>query len=277
MKVITEKGGVKARSVNDRSIEHSISQKTELSKKNEKALSGKTERTVRRSEKDKPVPHDRGNPVQTERRQFVERKEHASGKAADRKIPPSKSETSIGCPKTEIKTSGSSEKITPTPFRPPKQYKLSPHQPKNKKYKVLKNGTVANGTLTKRKERVIYSQQQNKKLRKIKRKKIDKSRLKLLKSFNRQQKKIFRKKSELISIAMGGVAPAKVNISKYRRLSSAAKTAADIAAKPAEVLKKGFVAQAEKSDDNGVKAAKLGVQIYDHGASGVKKPPQMPE
>lgn len=35
-----------------------------------------------------------------------------------------------------------SEKITPTPFRPPKQYKLSPQQPKNKKYKVLKNGTV---------------------------------------------------------------------------------------------------------------------------------------
>lgn len=270
LKVITEKSGVKARSVNDRSIEHSISQKTELSKKNEKEFSGKTERTVRRSEKDEPVPHDRGNPVQTERRQFAERKEHASGKAADRKIPLSKSATSVGSPKTEIKTSGSSEKINPIPFRPPKQYKLSPHQPKNKKYKVLKNGTVANGTLTKRKERVIYSQQQNKKLRKIKRKKIDKSRLKLLKSFNRQQKKIFRKKSELISIAMGGVAPAKVNISKYRRLSSAVKTAANIAAKPAEVLKKGFVAQAEKSDDNGVKAAKLGVQIYDHGASGIK-------
>lgn len=61
-----------------------------------------------------------------------------------------------------------------------------------------------------------------------------------------------------------------MNISKYRRLSSAAKTAANIVAKPAEVLKKGFVAQAEKSDDNGVKAAKLGVQIYDHGASGVQ-------
>lgn len=163
-----------------------------------------------------------------------------------------------------------SEKITPTPFRPPKQYKLSPQQPKNKKYKVLKNGTVANGTLTKRKERVIYSQKQNKKLRKIKRKKIDKSRLKLLKSFNRQQKKIFRKKAELISIAMGGVTPAKVDITKYRRLFSAAKTTAKVAAKPGEVLKKGFVAQAEKSDDNGVKAAKLGVQIYDYGTSGVK-------
>ena len=163
-----------------------------------------------------------------------------------------------------------SEKITPSPFRSPKQYKLSPQQPKNKKYKVLKNGTVANGALTKRKERVIYSQKQNKKLRKIKRKKIDKSRLKLLKSFNRQQKKIFRKKAELISIAMGGVTPAKVDITKYRRLSSAAKTTAKVAAKPGEVLKKGFVAQAEKSDDNGVKAAKLGVQIYDYGTSGVK-------
>ena len=220
MKVITEKGGVKASSVNDRSIEHSISQKTELSKKNEKALSGKTERTVRRSEKDEPVLRDRGNPVQTERRQFAERKEQASGKAADRKIPLSKSETSVGSPKTEIKTSCSSEKINPIPFRPPKQYKLSPHQPKNKKYKVLKNGTVANGTLTKRKERVIYSQQQNKKLRKIKRKKIDKSRLKLLKSFNRQQKKIFRKKAELISIAMGGVTPAKVGTATAHNVSA---------------------------------------------------------
>ena len=214
LKVITEKSGVKARSVNDRSIEHSISQKTELSKKNEKEFSGKTERTVRRSEKDELMPHHSGS-ASTEQRQFVERKEHASGKAADRKIPLSKSATSVGVPRTEIKTSGSSEKITPIPFRPPKQYKLSPHQPKNKKYKVLKNGTVANGTLTKRKERVIYSQQQNKKLRKIKRKKIDKSRLKLLKSFNRQQKKIFRKKAELISIAMGGVTPAKVDITKY--------------------------------------------------------------
>ena len=130
MKVITEKSGVKARSMNDRSIEHSISQKTELSKKTEKELSGKTERTVRRSEKDEPVPHDRGS-ASTEQRQFVERKEHASGKAADRKIPPSKSETSVGSPRTEIKTYGSSEKINPIPFRPPKQYKLSPHQPKN--------------------------------------------------------------------------------------------------------------------------------------------------
>ena len=83
MKVITEKGGVKAHSVNDRSIEHSVSQKTELSKKTEKELWGKTERTVRRSEKDEPMPHHSGS-VPTERRQFAERKEHASGKAADR-------------------------------------------------------------------------------------------------------------------------------------------------------------------------------------------------
>ena len=99
LKIITEKGGVKARSVNDRSIEHSISQKTELSKKNEKALSGKTERTVRRSEKDELMPHHSGS-ASTEQRQFVERKEHASGKAADRKIPLSKSATSVGVPRT---------------------------------------------------------------------------------------------------------------------------------------------------------------------------------
>ena len=42
MKVINSKGGVKARSVNDRAIEHSISQKTELSKKNGKLFTHHT-------------------------------------------------------------------------------------------------------------------------------------------------------------------------------------------------------------------------------------------
>jgi len=115
-----------------------------------------------------------------------------------------------------------------------------------KHYKMLRNGTVDNGTITKRKERVIYKQQNNK-LRKIKPKKIDKSCLKPLKSFNKQQ-----------------------NFSKYRKLTSSAKGAAKVAAKPAEILKKSFTAQAEKSDDNGVKAAKAGVQICDYGTRAIK-------
>ena len=51
MKVINSKGGVKARSVNDRAIEHSISQKTELSKKNERELTGKAERAVHQADR----------------------------------------------------------------------------------------------------------------------------------------------------------------------------------------------------------------------------------
>lgn len=317
MKVITEKGGVKARSVNDRAIEHSISQKTELSKKNEKELTSKTERTVHQADRNvpksetsqnavpnRPIPaQQKKKEVAFEQPQFRETTSTAQSKsvmeqrhigshseksqpqeignktaftASGKKPHPKFPNADVGKkvqsrPQAGIKTTETTAKKTaPTPFRPPKQYKLSPYQPKNRKYKVLKNGTVNNGTLTKRKERVIYSQQQNKKLRKIKRKKIDKSRLKLLKSFNKQQKRIFRKKSELISIAMGGVVPAKVDIKKYRKLSSAAQTAAKVASKPTELLKKGFVAQAEKSDDNGVKVAKLGVQIYDYGTSGVK-------
>ena len=62
MKVITEKGGVKASSVNDRSIEHSISQKTELSKKNEKELSGKTVE-IRRKPNGGSLPSARNTPA----------------------------------------------------------------------------------------------------------------------------------------------------------------------------------------------------------------------
>ena len=40
--------------------------------------------------------------------------------------------------------------------------------------------------------------------------------------------------------------------------------------KPVERLKHGFYAQADKSDDNGVKAVKLGVEIKDYGVRGAK-------
>lgn len=63
MKVITEKGGVKARSVNDRAIEHSISQKTELSKKNERELTGKAERAVHQADMNTPKTETRNGAV----------------------------------------------------------------------------------------------------------------------------------------------------------------------------------------------------------------------
>ncbi len=56
LKVITEKGGVKARSVNDKAIEHSIAKKTELSKRNEKELTSRTERTVHHADRNAPKP-----------------------------------------------------------------------------------------------------------------------------------------------------------------------------------------------------------------------------
>ena len=63
MKVIIEKSGVHSRSVNDRAIEHSISQKTELSKKNERELTGKAERTVHQADKTAPKAETRNGAV----------------------------------------------------------------------------------------------------------------------------------------------------------------------------------------------------------------------
>ena len=219
MKVITENGGIKARSVNDRAIEHSISQKTELSKKNERELTGKAERTVHQADRNtpkaetrngtvpnRPIPaHQKKNGVAFEQPQYGETSSTADSKSVfeQRHIgaqrengQPSGSKTAATAdgktlsPKTPsaevgkkiqnksqtgIKTAETAaEKTTPTPFRPPKQFNLSPSQPKNKGYKVLKNGTVDNGGITKKKERVIYSRQQTQQLQNAKPKKIDK-------------------------------------------------------------------------------------------------------
>lgn len=165
-----------------------------------------------------------------------------------------------------------SRQISPRKFSNTKLRKIDYRNLKvsKKHYKVLKNGTVDNDTLTKRKERVIYNQQPTKKLRKIKPQKITKSRLKLLKAINKQQKKAFRKKAELITIAMGGVVPAKTDFSKYGKFASSVKTAANIATKPEELMKKCLTAQTDNSDDIGVQASNLSIQTYDHGTRGIK-------
>lgn len=134
--------------------------------------------------------------------------------------------------------------------------KKSPQLASNRKYKVLKNGVVGNNEITKRKMRTISS----KKAAKLKKAK--------LKKLKKQQKRFNREQAELIGIAMYGFAPSKkTDITKS---VANVKKAAHIVGKPVESLKRQFYSHADKSDDNGVKAAKLGLQIKDYGTSALK-------
>ena len=70
------------------------------------------------------------------------------------------------------------------------------------------------------------------------------------------------------AFAMGGAAAVKkVDISKT---VGGVKKAVNVAQKPVNVLKQQFYSQADKSDDDGIKAAKLGMQIKDYGVGGIK-------
>ena len=131
--------------------------------------------------------------------------------------------------------------------------KGAPRLADNKKYKVLKNGTVESNALTKKKMRVISG----KRAAKLQKAKLKKQRIR----FEKQQ-------SQLIAIAMGGpAAPKKADVSKA---VGKAKKAVNLAKKPVDVLKRQFYSQADKSDDNGVKAAKLGLQFEEYGTSALK-------
>ncbi len=132
----------------------------------------------------------------------------------------------------------------------------SPALAPRKKYKVLKNGVVGKDALTKKKDRVIYGKKAAK-LQKIK-----------LKKLRKQQIKLNREQAQLTGIAMGGFA--KSPKSKIPKAVVGAKKVVNLAKKPVDSLKQQFYSQADKSDDNGVKAAKLGVQITEHGVSGAK-------
>lgn len=134
--------------------------------------------------------------------------------------------------------------------------KSTPRLAEKKKYKVLKNGTVEGNALTKKKMRVI-SGKKAAKLQKAKLKKLKKQRIR----FEKQQ-------SQLIGIAMGGFsAPKRADVSKT---VGNTKKAVNLAKKPVTILKRQFYAQADKSDDSGVKAAKLGLQIEEYGTSALK-------
>jgi len=133
----------------------------------------------------------------------------------------------------------------------------SPVLAPRKKYKVLKNGVVGKDALTKKKNRVIYSKKAAK-LQKIKLKKLRKQQIK----FNREQ-------AGLTGIAMGGFAKSP-NPKIPKAAAIGAKKVVNLAKKPVASLKQQFYSQADKSDDNGVKAAKVGLQIKEYGVSGVK-------
>lgn len=134
--------------------------------------------------------------------------------------------------------------------------KSTPRLAEKKRYKVLKNGTVEGNALTKKKMRVI-SGKKAAKLQKAKLKKLKKQRIR----FEKQQ-------SQLIGIAMGGFsAPKRADVSKT---VGNTKKAVNLAKKPVTILKRQFYAQADKSDDSGVKAAKLGLQIEEYGTNALK-------
>lgn len=133
-----------------------------------------------------------------------------------------------------------------------KMLNIAPHG----KYKILKNGVVGKTALTKRKTRVIGS----KIAAKLHRAK--------LKKLTKQTVRYSREQAQLAAFAMGGAAALKKpDVSK---VVGGAKKVINLAQKPVDVLKREFYSQADKSDDNGVKAVKLGVQIKDYGVSGIK-------
>ncbi len=126
-----------------------------------------------------------------------------------------------------------------------KRLKLAPR----KHYKVLDNGVVNTGTITKKKARTIYSQVP--------------SELK-----NAKPKKISRQQKQLIGFAMGGAAAAKKP--HIPKAVAGAGKVIEIGKKPLSVVKGEFYKQADKSGDSGVKAVKLGMQAKEYAESGLK-------
>lgn len=127
-----------------------------------------------------------------------------------------------------------------------KRLKLAPQ----KHYKVLENGVVNTGEITKKKARTIY-RQVSPKLQNVK------------------PRKISRKEAEIIGMAMGGgmSAGGKPHIPKA---AAGAGKAVNLAKKPLSVIKGEFYKQADKSGDDGVKSVKLGMQISENGTRAVK-------
>lgn len=137
-----------------------------------------------------------------------------------------------------------------------KRLKLAPR----KKYKVLNNGVVNSGTITKRRARVIYSQVPAK-LKKLKLKRLQKRSFKINKS-----------QAELMQMAMGGGSVSSGG-GRLKRLVpmgvSGTKKVYRIAKKPVKMLKQEFYSKSDKNE-TGTEAAKLGLKTYDYAKQGAK-------
>ena len=298
MKVIIEKNGINAHSVNDKAvISHGIAQKTELSKKSGGRLEKQQVRTVGGTEKAAKADVPNGAPsVAAQKREHFAKGSQKSVSDTAHRIPKAveipKSGTVEGnssfvikgdiaplTPKTtSIPKSGTVEhkslapkgEKTVTISKPQysssamahwknrlknKRLKLAPR----KKYKVLNNGVVNNGTLTKRKARTIYNKVPEK-LKKMKLKRLQKRSFKINKS-----------QAELMQMAMGcSVSSGGGKLKKLVPMGvSGAKKVYRIAQKPVEVLKQEFYSKSDKNE-TGVEAAKLGLKTYDYAERGVK-------
>lgn len=270
MKVIIEKNGINAHSVNDKAvISHGIAQKTELSKKSGGRIENQQVRTVGGTDKAAKADVPNGTPSVA-----AQKREHFA-KGSQKSV----SDTAHGIPKAvEIPKSGTVEHKSLAP-KGEKAVKISKPQSsasaaahwknrlKNKrlklaprkKYKVLNNGVVNNGTLTKRKARTIYNKVPEK-LKKMKLKRLQKRSFKINKS-----------QAELMQMAMGGsVSSGGGKLKKLVPMGiSGAKKVYRIAQKPVEVLKQQFYSKSDKNE-TGVEAAKLGLKTYDYAERGVK-------
>ena len=298
MKVIIEKNGINAHSVNDKAvISHGIAQKTELSKKSGGRLEKQQVRTVGGTENAAKSDVPNGAPSVA-----AQKREHFA-KGSQKSV----SDTVYGIPKAvEIPKSGTVEgnssfvikgdtaplttKTTSIPKSGTIEHKsLAPKGEKaakiskpqssasaaahwknrlknkrlklapRKKYKVLNNGVVSNGTLTKRKARTIYNKVPEK-LKKMKLKRLQKRSFKINKS-----------QAELMQMAMGGsVSSGGGKLKKLVPMGiSGAKKVYRIAQKPVEVLKQEFYSKSDKNE-TGIEAAKLGLKTYDYAERGVK-------
>ena len=298
LKVIIEKNGINAHSVNDKAvISHGIAQKTELSKKSGGRLEKQQVRTVGGAEKTAKAEMSNGSlSAAAQKREHFAKGSHKSVGSTVQGVPKSveipksgtvegnssfviKGDTAPLTPKTtSIPKSGTIEQKPLAP-KGEKAVKISKPQSSSsamahwknrlknkrlklaprKKYKVLNNGVVNNGTLTKRKARTIYNKVPEK-LKKMKLKRLQKRSFKINKS-----------QAELMQMAMGGsVSSGGGKLKKLVPMGvSGAKKVYHIAKKPMEVLKQEFYSKSDKNE-TGIEAAKLGLKTYDYAERGVK-------
>ncbi|MCM1277139.1 MAG: hypothetical protein NC299_17555, partial [Lachnospiraceae bacterium] len=259
-------------------ISHEIEKKTTLDKKRGNVLEKRSERTVGDTAKANTT---RGSPsaAQQKAAQFAKQRAHSGNAVTD----PENADLPKLQERSLTNISPAEHFSTPTPTNSPlaksgdvfsgksrtvgkvdkkkllspeamerrrkkfknKRLKLAPR----KQYKVLENGVVNTGEITKRKARTIYSQVP-------------------AKLQNAKPRKISRGQAELISFAMGGAAAGKKP--HIPKAVAGAGKAVEIGKKPLSVIKGEFYKQADKSGDDGVKSVKLGMQISEGGTRAVK-------